>query len=125
MTPPQIFIGIDVSKGQLDVAQVPLAPAWTAANDSEGIGELVKRLRNLKPALIVLEATGGYESAVVAAMMVASLPVVVVNPRQARDFARAKNRLAKTARSTLSCWRSSAKLSSQSCDHCRTRPLKS
>ena len=96
MTPPAIFVGIDVSKDQLDVAEVPVVPVWAVPNDSNGISELVKRLGALRPALIVLEATGGYESAAVGAMMAASLPVVVVNPRQARDFARAKNRLAKT-----------------------------
>ena len=96
MIPPAIFVGIDVSKARLDVAQAPAAPAWAAANSGEGISELVQRLQRLAPALIVLEATGGYESAAVAALMAASLPVVVVNPRQVRDFARAKNRLAKT-----------------------------
>jgi transposase len=96
VTPPAIFVGIDVSKDQLDIAQTPAALPWAAANDDEGIRELVQRLQKLAPALIVLEATGGYESAAVAALMAASLPVVVVNPRQVRDFARAKNRLAKT-----------------------------
>jgi transposase len=96
VTPSAIFVGIDVSKDQLDVAQAPAASPWAAANGGEGISELVQRLQKLAPALIVIEATGGYESAVVAALMAASLPVVVVNPRQVRDFARAKNRLAKT-----------------------------
>ena len=96
MTPPAVFIGIDVSKGQLDVGQAPVAPAWFVRNDAEGIRNLVGRIRNLKPALVVLEATGGYESALVAGLMAAALPVVVVNPRQVRDFAKAKNRLAKT-----------------------------
>lgn len=96
MTPPAIFIGIDVSKDRLDVGQVPRVAPWTVANTNEGVGELTERLEDLKPALVVLEATGGYEAAAVAALMAAGLPVVVVNPRQARDFARAKNRLAKT-----------------------------
>jgi transposase len=94
--PPAAFVGIDVSKNQLDVAQVPAALPWAVPNNSDGIAELVQRLQTLEPALIVLEATGGYESAVAAMLMAASLPVVVVNPRQVRDFARAKNRLAKT-----------------------------
>ncbi len=96
MTPSAIFVGIDVSKDQLDIAQTPAAPPWSVANSGDGIAGLVDRLQALEPALVVLEATGGYESAVVGALMAASLPVVVVNPRQARDFARAKNRLAKT-----------------------------
>ena len=96
MTPPAVFIGIDVSKGQLDVGQAPVAPPWSVRNDAEGIESLVPRLRQLKPALVVLEATGGFESALVASLMAAALPVVVINPRQVRDFARAKNQLAKT-----------------------------
>jgi len=95
-TPPAIYVGIDVSKSQLDIAQAPAAQPWAVSNDAEGIQSLVLRLRELQPTLVVLEATGGYESAVVAALMAAALPVVVVNPRQARDFARAKGRLAKT-----------------------------
>jgi transposase len=98
VTPPAIFVGIDVSKDQLDIAQTPAGPPWAVANSGDGIAELVDRLQALEPSLVVLEATGGYESAVVAALMAASLPVVVVNPRQARDFARAMNRLAKTDR---------------------------
>jgi len=96
MTPPQTFFGIDVSKSQLDVAQLPERRSWSVSNDIEGIRDLVRELAALAPALVVLEATGGYESPVFAALITAKLPAVVVNPRQVRDFARAKNRLAKT-----------------------------
>lgn len=95
MTPP-VYIGIDVSKSRLDVAQAPRGEAWSVSNDAEGISSLALRLSELKPALVVLEATGGYEIAPAAGLIAASLPVVVINPRQVRDFARAKGLLAKT-----------------------------
>jgi transposase len=97
MTTPGRFIGIDVAKRQLDVAERPSGERWVAANDVGGIAGGVERLRGAGPiALIVLEATGGYEIPVVAALTAAGLPVVVVNPRQVRDFARAVGQLAKT-----------------------------
>ena len=92
------FVGIDVSKAALDVAVRPGDTAFRVANDPAGLAELVQRLRPMAPALIVLEATGGYEAAAVAALQVAGLPVVAINPRQARDFAKATGRLAKTDR---------------------------
>jgi transposase len=72
--------------------------AWQASNDVRGIETLVEQLTGHAPALIVLEATGGYEIPVVAALGAAGLPVAVVNPRQVRDFAKASGRLAKTDR---------------------------
>ena len=97
MTTAGGFIGIDVAKRQLDVAERASGTRWTTANDGVGIAELVERLRAAGPvALIVLEATGGYEIPLVAALTAAQLPVVVVNPRQVRDFARAVGKLAKT-----------------------------
>ena len=97
MTTPGRFIGIDVAKRQLDVAERPSGARWSGSNDLAGIGGLVEQLRSGGPvALIVLEATGGYEIALVAALTAAHLPVVVVNPRQVRDFARAVGTLAKT-----------------------------
>lgn len=90
------FVGIDVAKEKLDVHVRPAAESFTLANDEGGIRELVKRLQAVSPALIVLEATGGYEVPVAAALASAALPVVVVNPRQIRDFARATGQLAKT-----------------------------
>jgi len=92
------FVGIDVSKAQLDLAIRPSDETAALPNDLAGIEAVVPRLRCLKPAVIVLEATGGLERAVVRALVVAALPVVVVNPRQVRDFARATGQLAKTDR---------------------------
>ena len=93
-----IFIGIDVSKARLDVAMRPLAEKLSVSNDEAGIKALVKRLSELKPVLIVLEATGGLERSVSGTLGSAQLPVVVVNPRQVRDFAKATGQLAKTDR---------------------------
>jgi transposase len=94
----RMYVGIDVSKERLDVALRPAAEAWQVANDAAGIADVCARLTQSAPALIVLEATGGYESAAVAALGAAGLPVVVVNPRQVRDFAKAVGKLAKTDR---------------------------
>lgn len=97
MTTPGRVIGIDVAKRQFDVAERPSGGRWTADNDEAGIAGVVKRLQEASPVrLIVLEATGGDELALVAALTAAQLPVVVVNPRQVRDFARAVGKLAKT-----------------------------
>jgi transposase len=96
MVSPQIFVGIDVAKAHLDIALRPTGTRWTVANDEAGIAALVTQLHGMSPTLIVLEATGGLQRPVVAALTVAALPVVVVNPRQARDFAKATGQLAKT-----------------------------
>ena len=90
------FIGIDVSKDRLDVHVRPSGQCFAALRDSNGLEQLVRELRQLAPALIVLEATGGFEVTVAAALAGAHLPIAVVNPRQIRDFARATGRLAKT-----------------------------
>src|SRR5213593_5315335 len=95
MTNP-VFVGVDVAKEQVDVALRPSGDRWSAVNDEVGITALVARLRPLAPALIVCEATGGFERAAIAALAAAGLPVVVANPRQVRDFARATGQLAKT-----------------------------
>ena len=94
--PSPVFVGIDVSKAVLDIATHPTAQCWQSPNDEPGIRDLVQRLRQLRPALLVLEATGGYEQPVAAACAAAGLPVVVANPRQVRDFAKATGQLAKT-----------------------------
>ena len=94
--PSPVFVGIDVSKAALDIATHPTAQCWQSPNDEPGIRDLVQRLRQLRPALLVLEATGGYEQPVAAACAAAGLPVVVANPRQVRDFAKATGQLAKT-----------------------------
>jgi transposase len=90
------FIGIDVAKRELDVAARPSGERGSVTNDEVGRAGLVERLRGERVALIVLEASGGYEIPVVAALTAAQLPVVVVNARQVRDFARAVGKLAKT-----------------------------
>jgi len=90
------FVGIDVSKDRLDVHLRPAGQAFTIARDSKALEQLVTDLRALAPALIVVEATGGFELTVAAALAGAGLPLAVVNPRQIRDFARATGRLAKT-----------------------------
>jgi len=90
------FVGIDVAKAQLDIAVRPSGERWAVPNDTDGVVTLVERLQPLHPTLIVLEATGGLERVATAALATAGLPVVVVNPRQARAFARATGQLAKT-----------------------------
>ena len=90
------FVGIDVSKAQLDVAVRPMGKRWTLPYDQTGIEGLIPQIVDLEPALVLLEATGGLELPLVAALAAAALPVVVVNPRQVRDFARATGTLAKT-----------------------------
>ena len=91
-----IFVGIDVSKARLDIAIRPTSERESVTNDKADIKALVKRLVKIQPTLIVLEATGGYERQVAQALVRAELPVVVVNPRQVRDFAKATGQLAKT-----------------------------
>ena len=83
------FVGIDVSKDRLDVHVRPSGQTSAVARDGKGLEQLTNDLRNLTPALIVLEATGGFEITVAAALASAGLPLAVVNPRQIRDFARA------------------------------------
>lgn len=90
------FVGIDVAKATLDVTVRPTGERWQLANEEPAFAALLARLRPLAPTLVVLEATGGFEHAVVAALAAAGLPVVVANPRQVRDFARATGQLAKT-----------------------------
>jgi transposase len=89
-------VGIDVAKAQLDIADADTSHHWTIPNDPDGHARLRQRLKALRPDIVVIEATGGYERAVVGELAAAGLPVVVVNPRQVRDYARAIGRLAKT-----------------------------
>jgi transposase len=93
-----LFVGIDVSKEWFDVAVRPTEETWRGAQDEAGIAALVQRLQEVGPTLVVLEATGGYETQLVAALGAAAVPVAVVNPRQVRDFARSMGKLAKTDR---------------------------
>ena len=96
MTPPGPVVGIDVAKAELVVAVRPGGDRWTVPNNEAGVARLRARLQQLVPTLVVLEATGGYERAAVAALAAVQLPVVVANPRQVRDLARATGQLAKT-----------------------------
>ena len=89
------YVGIDVSKATLDVAIGDEKP-FPVSNSREGLDQLLSRLRTREVALIVLEATGGLEALCAAALAAAGMPVAVINPRQARDFAKATGRLAKT-----------------------------
>ena len=90
------FVGIDVAKDKLDIAVLGEAKAGQVANDEKGIASLVKKMQALKPTLIVVEATGGYQRAVVLRLYEAGLPVAVVNPVRVRQYARASGLLAKT-----------------------------
>jgi transposase len=90
------FVGVDVSKDKLDVAVYPNKQIFKVDNNQSGLDELVPALQNLKPSLIVFESTGGYELLAVTALHAAKLPVVIVNARQIRDFAKSIGKLAKT-----------------------------
>jgi transposase len=91
-----LTVGIDVSKDHLDVAVHPAGEAFTVERNAAGLDQLMVRLRELRPAIVALEATGGYETVAAATLASAGLPVVVVNPAQIRAFARALGRHAKT-----------------------------
>jgi transposase len=93
-----VFVGIDVSKHRLEIHLRPSGEGFTVDHDDGNVAALVERLVALAPALVVLEATGGMEVRLAAALAAAGLPVAVVNPRQVRAFARATGRLAKTDR---------------------------
>lgn len=90
------YVGIDVSKDRLDVHAHPSGEAFAVARNGEGLAQLVVRLQALAPALIAVEATGGFETVVAASLAAASLPVVVVNPAQVRHYAQALGKRAKT-----------------------------
>ena len=92
----RISVGIDVAKDRLDVHVRPSGEAFAVARDGKGLEDLADRLGGLDASLVVLEATGGYEVTVAAALCAAGLPLAVVNPRQIRDFARSTGQLAKT-----------------------------
>jgi transposase len=91
-----MFVGIDVAKAWVDVAVVPSGQKQRVSTEAAALEGLVRELIALAPTVIVVEASGGYESALVSACGVAGLPIVLVNPRQVRDFAKALGRLAKT-----------------------------
>ncbi len=91
-----IFVGIDVSKDHLDVSIRPIQHRQRFTNSDEGVDELIERLKSSPPALVVMEATGRYHQLVLSRLLTAGLPAIAINPRQARDFARALGRFAKT-----------------------------
>jgi transposase len=91
-----IFVGIDVSKDQLDVHVRPNGERFAVGRDGKGLEELIGRLRTLSPQLIAIEATGGFETIAAAAIAGAALPLVIVNPAQVRHFAQAVGKRAKT-----------------------------
>jgi transposase len=92
----QAFVGIDIAKEHVDVHIRPSSETFVVTRDGEGLASLIERLAQIRPALVVLEATGGFEVTVAAALASAGLPLAVVNPRQIRDFARSTGKLAKT-----------------------------
>ena len=95
--PTTYYVGIDVSKRTLDVAILPIREHFVVANDEAGIDELLGKLAQVSDALlVVLEASGGFERPLAAALAASKIALFVVNPRQARDFAKATGRLAKT-----------------------------
>ena len=98
MNSKQVFVGIDVSKDHLDIGVHPTGKTWQLVHDEAGKEQLCRELRKLKPDLIVMEASGGMESALAVQLQEAKLPAVVVNPRQVRDFAKAHGILAQTDR---------------------------
>jgi transposase len=96
MQTPLVFVGIDVSKAWLDVGLRPSDEQTRVPYDAHGITTLIAQLTQVRPTRIVIEATGGLERLLLRALVDAALPVIVVNPRQVRDFAKATGQLAKT-----------------------------
>jgi transposase len=97
---------MDMAKAEFVVSCRPEGTGWTATNDPDGIAATVARLRTLTPALIVAEATGGYERALVAALAAGGRPLVVANPRRVRDFAKATGSSPRPTAWMQTCWRS-------------------
>ena len=94
----EVFVGIDVSKEWFDVALRPGSECWRGSQDEAGVDTLIHRLQRMRPSLVIMEASGGHERLIAAALAAAKLPIAVVNPRQVRDFARSMGQLAKTDR---------------------------
>lgn len=96
MQPESVAVGVDVGKYQVVIAVVPSGEQWTSDTSAEALAQTMTRIAALRPAVVVLEATGGYEAPVAAAGATAALPIVIVNPRQVRAFAQALGHTAKT-----------------------------
>ena len=107
------YVGIDVAKSRLDVAARPAGDVWHV--DTSPASRRMAQLQSLNPATVLLEATGGMKAPLVAALAAASLPVVVVNPRQVRDFAKATGRLARTDALDARVWPSLLRRSARLC----------
>src|SRR5437867_5554665 len=91
-----VYVGLDVAKAHIDGAVRPSGDVHRVPHDDAGLTTLVTEVRALAPTLVVLEATGGYETDVASVLALAGIPVAIVNPRQVRDFAKATGQLAKT-----------------------------
>ena len=102
MNKKDVFVGIDVSKAQLDVAVIPAGESLSLSNNEDGIAFLINFIKSVSPTLIVVEATGGLEVPMVGALAASEFPVAVINPRQVRDFAKATGKLAKS--DTIDSW---------------------
>ena len=98
MSQEPTYVGIDVAKEQIDIAVRPTGRSWSVPYNGVAVDELIVELGDLDPVTVITESTGGLELPLVAALAAASLPVVVVNPRQVRDFAKSTGQLAKTDR---------------------------
>lgn len=92
----EVYVGIDICKDRLDIAMLGEKHTAQVANTRKGIGKLVEHMKQVKPKLIIVEATGGYEEVLVLALFEAGLPVALVSPQRVRQYARAKGLLAKT-----------------------------
>jgi transposase len=93
---PEVFVGVDISKGQLDVCILPANQSLSFGNNPEGCASLAELIGKHNAPLVVMEATGKYEVPVSAELMSKGIPTAIVNPKRARDFAKALGRLAKT-----------------------------
>ena len=98
MESTEFFVGVDVSKAELEIGVIPESKTWKVSNDCPGVQRLIDNLVTLSPSVIVIEATGGYETLVASLLATAQLPVVVINPRHIGSFAKAIGILAKTDR---------------------------
>jgi transposase len=107
MAQGEVMVGVDVSLARLDVALWPGGESFSLSNDLAGVEQLLKRMLELRPQAVVIEASGGPEDLLVGELCAAGVPVAVVNPRQVREFARSLGQLAKTDRLDRWCWRSS------------------
>ena len=125
MEQESIYVGIDVAKAQVDVAIRPTDDRWEVPHDETGVRQLVSRLKTLEPVMVLLEASGGLEVPLVAALAAEAVPVIVVNPRQVRDFTRAPpGSWPRPTLWTRRFWLTSPKQSVHPCALCETSRLR-